>query len=380
LGFLTPDYSGSERVDLNKTRRKKMRVISIANQKGGCGKTTTTINLSACLAAKGRRVLLIDLDPQGHSSMGLNVHPAESQSTLHDALGNAQGVRLDLEHVIVRVGENLDIAPSDLGLSTFEQHLSMVQGRETRLKQALEGLPQPYDYIIIDCPPSLGLLTFNALMASTEVFIPIEMSVFSLHGTGKLLEIIELVRTKTGHEIRVKVLATMFDGRTRMANEVLKDMEEHFRNSLFSTIIHASVRLREAASQGKAVVDYGRKSKASADYMSLAQEVVEEEKLPGVAKSARSRDTFLRHRKTQFSIHAPEANSVKVVGNFSNWTQEAGFALDRHEDGNWSKEILLPPGVYQYKFLVDGRWVEDQGNPNLVQDPYGGRNAVLEIH
>jgi chromosome partitioning protein len=356
-----------------------MRVISIANQKGGCGKTTTAINLSACLAAKGRRVLLIDLDPQGHSSMGLNIDPAESQNTLHDALGNAQGVRLDLDHVIVSVGENLDIAPSDLGLSTFEQHLSMVQGRETRLKQAIEGLHQPYDYIIIDCPPSLGLLTFNALMASTEVFIPIEMSVFSLHGTGKLLEILDLVRTKTGHEIRGKVLATMFDGRTRIANEVLKDMEEHFRDSLFSTIIHASVCLREAAAHGKAVVAYGRISKASTDYMSLAQEVVEEEKLPGVAKSARSGDSFLTHRKTQFSIHAPEANSVKVVGNFSNWTQDPGFVLDRHEDGNWSKEILLPPGVYQYKFLIDGRWVEDQNNPNLVQDPYGGRNAVLEI-
>jgi len=357
-----------------------MRVISIANQKGGCGKTTTAINLSACLAAKDRRVLLIDLDPQGHSSMGLHVNPAELQHTLHDALGNAQGVRLDLDHVVVSVGENLDIVPSDLGLSTFEQHLAMVQGRETRLKQAIEGLHHPYDYIIIDCPPSLGLLTFNALMASMEVFIPIEMSVFSLHGTGKLLEILELVRTKTGHEIRVKVLATLFDGRTRMANEVLKDMGEQFRDALFSTVIHASVRLREAAARGKAVVAYGRRSRAATDYMALAQEVLEEEKLPEVAEFIKSEASLLRHRKTQFSIHAPGANSVKVVGNFSNWTQDAGFSLDRHENGNWSKEILLPPGVYQYKFLVDGQWVEDQNNPNLVQDPYGGKNAVLEIH
>jgi chromosome partitioning protein len=312
--------------------------------------------------------------------MGLHIDPAGRQNTLHDALGNAQGARVDLDHVIVSAGENLDVAPSDLGLSTFEQHLSMVQGRETRLKQAIESLHKPYDYIIIDCPPSLGLLTFNALMASTEVFIPIEMSVFSLHGTGKLLEILDLVRTKTGHEIRVKVLATLFDGRTRMANEVLRDMEEHFRDSLFSTTIHASVRLREAAAQGKPVVACGRRSKASADYMSLTQEVLAEEKLPELSKATGSGDSLRTHRKTQFSIHAPQATSVKVVGNFSNWTQDAGFALDRCEDGNWSKEILLPPGVYQYKFLVDGRWVEDQNNPNLVQDPYGGKNAVLEIH
>ncbi|MEJ2726165.1 MAG: AAA family ATPase, partial [Deltaproteobacteria bacterium] len=274
----------------------------------------------------------------------------------------------------------LDIVPSDLWLSTFEQHMSMVHGRETRLKEAIEGLYQPYDYIIIDCPPSLGLLTFNALMASTEVFIPIEMSVFSLHGTGKLLEILDLVRTNTGHKIRVKVLATMFDGRTRIANKVLKDMEDHFKGSLFSTIIHASVRFREAAAQGKAIVEHGRRSRAYSDYMALAQGVVEEEEIPEVGKSSEPRNSLLKHRRMQFSIHAPEANSVKVVGNFSNWTQDAGFELDRHEGGNWSKEILLPPGVYQYKFLVDGRWVEDRNNPNLVQDPYGGRNAVIEIH
>ena len=357
-----------------------MRVISIANQKGGCGKTTTAINLAACLAVNGRRVLLVDLDPQGHSSMGLNIDAARSQNTLHDALGNAQGVRLGLDDVIVNVAENLDIAPSDLGLSTFEQHMSMVQGRETRLKEAIEGLYQPFDYIIIDCPPSLGLLTFNALMASTEVFIPIEMSVFSLHGTGKLLEILDLVRTKTGHEIRVKVLATMFDGRTRIANAVLKDMEDHFKTSLFSTIIHASVRLREAAAYGKPVVEYGRRSKAFTDYMALAREVLDEEKIPELANATKPGDSLPKHRKMQFSIHAPEANSVKIVGNFSNWTQDSGFLLNRHEDGNWSKEILLPPGVYQYKFLVDGRWVEDQSNPNLVEDPYGGRNAVIEIH
>ena len=155
-----------------------MRVISIANQKGGCGKTTTAINLSACLSLKRRKVLLIDLDPQGHSATGLNIDTDALDKTVHHALGNAGGTKIALDEVTAKVTENFDIAPSNLGLSTFEHNLSMIKGRETRLREAIEGLNQLYDYVIIDCPPSLGLLTFNALMASSEVFIPIEMGLF----------------------------------------------------------------------------------------------------------------------------------------------------------------------------------------------------------
>ena len=144
-----------------------MRVISIANQKGGCGKTTTAINLSACLSLKRRKVLLIDLDPQGHSATGLNIDTDTLEKTVHDALGNAEGMKLALDDISIKVAENFDIAPSNIGLSTFEQNLSGIQGRETKLKEAIDGLYQIYDYVIIDCPPSLGLLTFNSLMAST---------------------------------------------------------------------------------------------------------------------------------------------------------------------------------------------------------------------
>ena len=168
--------------------------------------------------------------------------------------------------------------------------LSGIPGRETRLKETIEGLYQHYDYIIIDCPPSLGLLTFNSLMASLEVFIPIEMGLFSLHGTGKLLEILDLVRKKTAHEIRVKVIATMFDGRTRIAKEILEDMEKHFRSSMFQTVINSNVKLREAAGFGKSIVDYARKSIGYRDYMALAKEVLAEENISGVVKSLRQED------------------------------------------------------------------------------------------
>ena len=150
-----------------------MRVISIANQKGGCGKTTTAINLSACLSLKRRKVLLIDLDPQGHSATGLNIDTDALEKSIHHALGNAEGKRIGLDEVTVKIAENFDVAPSNIELSTFEHNLSKIKGRETRLREAIEDLNQPYDYLIIDCPPSLGLLIFNSLIASTEVFIPI---------------------------------------------------------------------------------------------------------------------------------------------------------------------------------------------------------------
>jgi chromosome partitioning protein len=359
-----------------------MRVISIANQKGGCGKTTTAINLSACLALKRRKVLLIDLDPQGHSATGLNIDTDTLEKTVHDALGNAEGTRLALEEVTVKLTESLDIAPANIGLSTFEHNLSMIKGRETRLKKAIKGLYEPYDYIIIDCPPSLGLLTFNALMASTEVFIPIEMGLFSLHGTGKLLEILDLVRTKTEHEIRVKVIATMFDRRTRIAKEVLKDMKDHFKDEMFRTVINANVKLREAPGFGKSILEYARNSKGCSDYVALTKEVLGEEKIPGVVKPVKQKKKPLRakSKRTQFLFYGPRARRVQIVGNFNNWAQSEDYYMQRHQDGTWSKEIILSPGVYQYKFLVDDVWMEDQNNPNVVEDPFGGRNSIIEVN
>jgi chromosome partitioning protein len=342
-----------------------MRVISIANQKGGCGKTTTAINLSACLSLKRRKVLLIDLDPQGHSATGLNIDTDTLEQTVHHALGNAEGTRIGLDEVTVNVAENFDVAPSNMGLSTFDHNLSMIKGRETRLREAIESLNQQYDYVIIDCPPSLGLLTFNALMSSGEVFIPIDMGLFSLHGTGKLMEILDLVRARTAHEIRIKVIATMFDRRTRISREILEEIKDHFQGKMFRTVINMNVKLREAPGFGKSIVDYSRHSKGCADYLALAYEVLREER---------------KRRKTQFLFHGPRASRVQIVGNFNNWAQSEDYYMHRREDGTWSKEILLAPGVYQYKFLVDDEWMEDQTNPNVVEDPFGGRNSVIEVN
>jgi chromosome partitioning protein len=356
-----------------------MRIISIANQKGGCGKTTTAINLSAGLAHEGRKVLLIDLDPQGHAAMGLAIDGDHLEKTVLDVLGDAEGTQSALDEVIVKVNNNFDIAPSNIELSLFEQKLSMIPGRENRLKEAIAGLYRSYHYIIIDCPPSLGLLTFNALMAATEVFIPIEMGLFSLHGTSRLLEILDLIREKTDRETRVKVIATLFDRRTRIAKEVLKEIEDHFENSMFKTVIGSSVKLREAAGHGRSIVDYAKKSKACNDYMGLAKEVMADEKIPGLAIKREGSSLHSDSGIMEFSVRAPKANCVKVVGTFNNWSQNEDCLLERHEDGFWSKEVRLTPGVYQYKFLIDDIWAEDQNNPRVVEDAFGGRNSVIVV-
>jgi len=358
-----------------------MRIIAIANQKGGCGKTTTAINLSACIALNGQKVLLIDMDPQGHSSTGLGIKTDELNKTIYNVLVNSEGTETRLDDITVQVAENFNIAPSYLSLSTFEQNLSMTQGRETRLREAIDHLYQVYDYIIIDCPPSLGLLTFNSLMASTEVFITIDMGFFSLHGTGKLLEIIDMIRSKTGHLIRVKVIATMYDRRTRIAHEVLQDIKDHFEDSMFLAIVNANVKLKEAASFGKSIADYDKRSRGFEDYDALAEEVIAEERIPGVLKAPPQKRVLAQPKvKKQFFLYAPEAKSVSIAGSFCNWMPTEDHSMERMEDGTWTKTLSLAPGKYQYKFVVDDEWIEDHNNPNTIETAFGGKNSLLEVN
>jgi chromosome partitioning protein len=357
-----------------------MRIISIANQKGGCGKTTTAINLSACLAHQHRKVLLIDMDPQGHSCMGLNVDISSLEKTIFDVIGHPDHAKATLGDIILEISNNFHVVPSNISLSLFEQHLAGVHGREIRLKEAIEALHGTYDYIIIDCPPSLGLLTFNSLIASTEVIVPIEMSLFSLHGISRLSGIIGLVRKKTGHKLLMRVIATMYDQRTRISNEVFQNIKNNFNESMFRTVIHSNVKLKEAVSFGKSIVEYEKKARGFIDYMALAKEVTAQEKMLGLKplKDKRPLDPVKKVNK-QFSFHAPEASSVKIVGNFNNWIPADASIMERKEDGTWTKNFFLAPGTYQYRFVVDGRWVEDNNNSKFVDNSYGGKNSVIEI-
>jgi chromosome partitioning protein len=359
-----------------------MRVLSIANQKGGCGKTTTAINLSACLAFKGRKLLLIDIDPQAHSTMGLNVNTNESENTVYEALFGVEGKKIAISDVAVQINDEFDFIPANMQLSTFEQKLSMVPGRENRLKEAIRDLSHEYDYILIDCPPSLGLLTFNSLMASQELLIPIDMGFFSLHGTSQLLEIVDLIQKKAGHKIRIKALATMYDRRTRIAKEILQDIRDHFKDSTYETIINLNVKLKEAASYGKSILDYDINSQGYKDYLALAGELISEERQCAYMQFAdqQSASVIPQLVEKELVLHAPHASSVKVAGSFNNWAPSNDYLMNRGDDGAWYKTLSLAPGEYQYKFVIDDEvWVEDENNYRVEIDPHYGKNSVLVV-
>jgi chromosome partitioning protein len=252
-----------------------MRVIASANQKGGCGKTTTAINLSACLASMSRKVLLIDFDPQAHATMGLNLNPAELGKTVYDFVRPKGNGFAGLDEIAIPISENFDLVPSKASLSAIEQELSGVPERERKLLNAIESIGRPYDFVVIDCPPSIGHLCFNALRACNEVIIPIDLSLFSLRGVSKLVEIVIMMKERLGHVITSRALVTMFDNRTKYSRVVLEKVKEEFGENVFSTVIRYNIRLRETVDHGLPIAAYDKHSIGYQDYQLLAEEIVQ---------------------------------------------------------------------------------------------------------
>jgi len=253
-----------------------MRIIACANQKGGCGKTTTAINLSSSLSIKGKRVLLIDFDPQAHATIGLNIKPSDLEKSIYDVITPKKNEFLGIGDILIAIKDNFDLAPSSLRLTVVEQELSGIEGREDRLFEANQELKEEYDYdyIVIDCPPSIGHLCFNALRACDEVIIPIDLSLFSLRGVAKLIEIITLLKDKVGHDVKSRALITMYDRRTRYSRIVLEKVKAEFGDNVFDTVIRYNIRLRETADCGLPVGDYDKHAIGHADYENLAEEIV----------------------------------------------------------------------------------------------------------
>lgn len=251
------------------------RIITIANQKGGVAKTTTAVNLSACLAAWGRKVLLVDIDPQGNATSGLGVDRDNLTASIYDLL-LGEG---EIEGVIIDTGiENLDLVPANISLAGAEIEMVGMEKRETKLRDFLIPIKDRYHYIFIDCPPSLGLLTINALTAASSVLIPIQCEYYALEGVGQLLQTINLVQQRLNpHLLLEGVLLTMFDARTNLAIQVVDEVKDYFGNKVFSTVIPRNVRLSEAPSHGKPVITYDPRSKGAILYQELAQEVMEDE-------------------------------------------------------------------------------------------------------
>ncbi len=358
-----------------------MRKIAVMNQKGGCGKTTIAINLAAALSALKHRVLLVDLDPQSHATVGLGVRQSNVEYTSYELLMDPLVRAVDAQRSIT---DDLFLIPSSTVLSGVEQELAERMGREERLANKLAQLGESsFEYVIIDCPPSVGLLTFNALIAADEVVIPVDASYFSLHGLSKLRETIEVIEEELKRRLTVHVVCNNLDTRTHFSNEILEETEKFHSAILADTFISHTVRLKEAAAKGVSILALDGQSKAARQFLALARELMAKEvkiktdnidkwmeKLHGPQKVSEG---------VMFSLDVSQARTVAVTGEFTNWSKE-GVPMQRDgKDGVWKVVLDIKPGEYEYRFIVDGVWIRDPTNRDYIRNEFGQENSLLIV-
>ena len=432
-----------------------MRIVSVMNQKGGCGKTTTAVNLAASLAHFGHKTLLVDMDPQGHCAVGLAVPEEQVERSLFDVLtsdGEGDGA-VDLDSVVWQIATDFDLAPSDLKLAAFEQLYAGVDGREHRLKRVLSTVASKYEWCVIDNPPGVGLLTFNSLVAADEVIVPVETGFFSLHGLTKMLETLDELKETAGLDTQVRVLPTLYDTRTKLAREVLSEMRSKFRHRLMESTINFNTKLKEATSFGQPITEYDPGSRGYRDFANLAkelmgdrpadepaavpekmtrpQELVQRAKqlaqltnvkfgrgtIPGLiptvrpeaeaeeqtaalatlAPPARTAAPALVAPRTieqklsdfygvrqvgdevVFAARFADARHVMVAGDFNGWSAIGTPLAHGQRADSWVARLPLRPGKYCYRFIVDGRWVNDPYNDRVEANEFGELNNVVEV-
>lgn len=364
-----------------------MRIIAIANLKGGCGKTTTSINFAASLALLNKKVLIVDLDPQGHSTCGLGVRQQENGQSSYD-LFSTRAFSTDFSRMILSVEENLFLLPAFSNLIDVEAEMTGIAGMEKRLRSQLQWLDSQipgFDYIVLDCSPSLGCLTWNALEAADEIIIPVEPSFFSLHGLAKMSETLSVLNQRRLTPIVVHALLTIFDSRTCFGKEVYEEVKVFFKDKLFKAIIHESVLFKEAASAGQTMVQYNRNSGAFRDYFNLAVEYLARQIDQALPPKKLGWDHTLHNHLGPRKIHggilfqtiSKTAKTVEIAGDFNQWIPEG--MMRRSEEGLWQKVIPITSGTYRYKFIIDGEWQLDPYQPVQQPNSFGSLDSYLDL-
>ncbi len=408
-----------------------MRTIAIVNQKGGCGKTTVSINLASALAEAGKRVLLVDMDPQSHCAVGLAVPEEQIEQSIYDVLiSKSRNEPIRLTEILWQISNGLELAPASIDLSAFEQQMAGIAEREGCLRNVLDEVKDDYDYAILDCPPAVGLLTFNALRAATDVIVPVETGYFALHGLSKQLETLSILTQRCSHQVDVKVLASMYDIRTKMAREILAELRSHFGDKMLGAVINFNTKIKEASSFGQPISEYDSASKGQKDFAALAQEIIGAEarqqrhqmvnslteQLESISTSAsdlleatkpQPKTAQVKQTEEQpaqqpkptdtdakladyygvsqigdavaFVTLYPRAKSVQIAGDFNNWQPEKSPMEKVADNGVWQTKIKLPQGKHRYRLVVDGQWQQDPYNELNELNPFGELNSVLEV-
>jgi len=356
-----------------------MRVVALANQKGGCGKTTTATNLASTLAQLEKKVLLIDNDPQGHATLAFGFHDRDFTLSTSDLYLTSD---ILVEDAFLEVNPDLHLVPSGIDLSGVEMTLAREPEKEMRLRNNLRRSALPYDYVLIDCPPSVSLLTFNALLACGEVVIPVDPSGYSLQAVMKIRETLAVLREKKGHDIIPHILMSNFDTRPLFVRAIMEELEELYGGELLESIIHHTVKIKEAAGSGVPVTVHDPESRGAFDFRRLAREILDQEvELEVVALdhwSALLHGPAVSQAGVRFEADFPRARTVRITGSFCDWSAK-GLPLNKREDGLWECHLDLARGEHQYRFIIDGSWLPDPHNSRTVANEFGGANSLVVV-
>jgi len=356
-----------------------MRIIALANQKGGCAKTTTATNLAASLAAADKKVLLIDNDPQGHATLAFGFRERDFSLSTYDLYLTSD---ILVEDAFLEAGDNLQLVPAGVELAVIEQALARDEDKDLHLRNNLRRSAMPYDYVLVDCPPAVGLLTFNALLAAGEVMIPVDPSYYGLQAVRKMRETLTMLRERRGHDVVPHILMANFDPRPRFVRALMAELDELYEGDLMDTVIHHTVRFKEAAGAGVPLLTYDPESRGAVDFRCLARELLAEES--DVTATAVDHWAALLHgpRTTaggvSFEADFPRAKTVRITGSFCDWSAQ-GLPLARREDGVWESQLELEPGDHEYRYIVDGAWLPDPHNEVTAPNEFGGANSVCVV-